>query len=84
MRQATAALVAETDAAEEAARLRQTIRWERMLDDAYAEHTERSRTAQERAEAVRQAAADAEQARLLREQILQAHPELAPYAQFKS
>ncbi|MEU8943469.1 hypothetical protein AB0C97_36355 [Streptomyces goshikiensis] len=77
----SATLAAEADAAEEAARLRQTIRWARMLDEAYTEHAERGRTAQEQAEAQRQAEADAEQVRILREQLLREHPELAAYAQ---
>ncbi|MFG2716218.1 hypothetical protein ACGFX2_37660 [Streptomyces goshikiensis] len=77
----SATLAAEAATAEEAARLRQTIRWARTLDEAYAEQTERGRTAQERAEAQRQAEADAEQVRILREQLLREHPELAAYAQ---
>ncbi len=77
----SATLAAEAEAAEEAARLRQTIRWARMLDEAYTEHAERGRTAQELAEAQRQAEADAEQVRILREQLLREHPELAAYAQ---
>ncbi|MFI9187124.1 hypothetical protein ACIGXG_33435 [Streptomyces goshikiensis] len=77
----SATLAAEAEAAEEAARLRQTIRWARMLDEAYTEHAERGRTAQEQAEAQRQAEADAEQVRILREQLLREHPELAAYAQ---
>ncbi|AYV32206.1 hypothetical protein EES41_36225 [Streptomyces sp. ADI95-16] len=77
----SATLAAEAQAAGEAARLRQTIRWARMLDEAYAEHAERSKTAQERTEAQRKAAADAAQVRMLREQLLREHPELGAYAQ---
>ncbi|MFD4924238.1 hypothetical protein ACFWNE_23460 [Streptomyces goshikiensis] len=77
----SATLAAEAEAAEAAARLRKTIRWARMLDEAYTEHAERGRTARELAEAQRQAEADAEQVRILREQLLREHPELAAYAQ---
>ncbi|MFD9469875.1 hypothetical protein [Streptomyces goshikiensis] len=77
----SATLAAEAEATEDAARLRQTIRWARMLDQAHVEHAERSRTAQEQAEAQRQAEADAEQVRILRQQLLREYPELAAYAQ---
>ncbi|MFE2170507.1 hypothetical protein ACFXB3_36415 [Streptomyces sp. NPDC059447] len=80
-RKATAALAAEIEAAGEAERLRQAIRWTRMLEDAYTEHAQRTQTAQERTEAERRAAADAAQVRLLRQQLLHEHPELAAYAQ---
>ncbi|MFD9411573.1 helix-turn-helix domain-containing protein [Streptomyces sp. NPDC059989] len=81
VQRATAGLMAEAETAQEAERLRQTIRWQRLLDDAYAEHAERNRTAQEQDEADRQADADAQQVRHLREQLLRQHPELAAYAQ---
>ncbi|WP_164495656.1 hypothetical protein [Streptomyces sp. ADI95-16] len=77
----SATLAAETETAEDAARLRQTIRWARMLDEAYTDHEERGRTAQELAEAQRQADSDAEQVRILREQLLREHPELEAYVQ---
>ncbi|MFD7560221.1 hypothetical protein ACFV9E_37695 [Streptomyces sp. NPDC059835] len=80
-RSATAALATEAEAAGEAERLRQAIRWTRMLEDAYTEHAQRTQTAQERTEAERRAAADAAQVRLLRQQLLREHPELAAYAQ---
>ncbi|MGW1770072.1 hypothetical protein ACWCQL_39270, partial [Streptomyces sp. NPDC002073] len=76
-----ARLTAEAEAAGEAARLRETIRWTRLLDDAHAEHARRGRTAHEQAEAHRQAAAEAEEVRGLRAQLLREHPELALYAQ---
>ncbi|MCX4546916.1 hypothetical protein [Streptomyces sp. NBC_01565] len=74
-------MAVEAETAQEAARLRQTVRWARMLDEAYAEHAERGKTAQEQAEADRQTAADAAQVRILREQLLRKHPELAAYVQ---
>ncbi|WP_405959388.1 hypothetical protein OG239_00280 [Streptomyces sp. NBC_00868] len=81
VQRATAGLVAEARAAEEAERLRQAIQWQRMLDNAYTEHAERTRTAQDQAEAEQQATADAKEVRRLREQLLRKHPELAAYAQ---
>ncbi|MEV7525870.1 hypothetical protein [Streptomyces sp. NPDC091371] len=80
-RLATAALADEAEAGGEAGRLRQAIRWTRMVDDAYTEHALRTQTAQERMEAERRAAADADQVRLLRQQLLLEHPELAAYVQ---
>ncbi|MEU9146581.1 helix-turn-helix domain-containing protein [Streptomyces sp. NPDC048349] len=79
--QATAGLRAEAEAVQEAERLRQAIRWQRMLDDAYTEHAHHTRTAEDRAEAERHAAAEAEEVQRLREQLLRAHPELAAYVQ---
>lgn len=81
IQQATAGLMAEAEAAQEAQRLRQTIRWQRMLDDAYTQHAQHTRTAEDQAEAERHAAAEAEEVRRLREQLLRQHPELAPYTQ---
>ncbi|MFD8984642.1 hypothetical protein [Streptomyces sp. NPDC059564] len=81
IQRATANLMDEAEAAQEAHRLRQAIRWERMLDDAHTEHAEKSRTAQDQAEAERRAAAAAQETHRLREQLLREHPELAPYAQ---
>lgn len=81
IQRATAGLMAEAEADQEAERLRQSIRWERLLDDAYTEHAEKSRTAQDQAEAERHAAATAQETHRLRKQLLREHPELAPYAQ---
>ncbi|MGW2996731.1 hypothetical protein ACWDA9_35165 [Streptomyces sp. NPDC001193] len=52
-----------------------------MLNDAHVEHTERSHSARDQAEAEQRAAAEAEEVRRLREQLRQEHPELAAYAQ---
>lgn len=73
--------MAEAEAAQEAERLRQAIRWQRMLDDAYTQYAEQTRTDQDQAEAEHLAAADAEEVRRLREQLLREHPELAAYTQ---
>lgn len=81
VQRATAGLMAEAAAAHEAERLRQAIRWQRMLDDAYTQHAEQTRTAEDQAEAEQLAAADAEEVRRLREQLLREHPELAAYTQ---
>lgn len=81
IKRATAGLMADVEAAQEATRLRQTIRWKHMLDEAYVEHAERTRTAHEQAETERHAAADAEETRRLREQLIREHPELAAYTQ---
>ncbi|MFJ7209782.1 hypothetical protein ACIQWR_40425 [Streptomyces sp. NPDC098789] len=78
---ATASLRAQADADTEAQRLRETIRWERMLEDAYEEHGEREQSHAERAERDRRRAEQAEETRLLREQLAREHPELAAYAQ---
>uniref|UniRef100_UPI002F90A24F hypothetical protein n=1 Tax=Streptomyces sp. NBC_01001 TaxID=2903713 RepID=UPI002F90A24F len=84
IQRATAGLVAEAETAQEAERLRQTIRWERMLDEAHAEHAERSRSAQDQTKAEQRAATEAEEVRRLREQLIREHPELAAYAQQQS
>ncbi|MFF4902574.1 hypothetical protein [Streptomyces sp. NPDC001068] len=59
--------------------------WIAMLEDAYGEHAGREReAAEERAqheEAVRQRLREAEESRLLREQLAREHPELAAYSQ---
>ncbi|MGW1770057.1 hypothetical protein ACWCQL_39195 [Streptomyces sp. NPDC002073] len=81
VQQLSARLTAGTEAAGEAARMRETISWTRLVDDAYAEHAQRRRTAQEQAQAHRQAVAEAAHVRALREQLLREHPELASYAQ---
>ncbi|MCB5170141.1 hypothetical protein LG634_35745 [Streptomyces bambusae] len=75
-----AKLEADAEAAGEAARLRQAIRWSRMLEAAYTEHDQRSQTAEQQAAAQRLAAAEAKQVHLLREQLVSQHPELAAYA----
>ncbi|MFE2129142.1 hypothetical protein [Streptomyces amritsarensis] len=49
-----------------------------MLDDAYEEHAERR---QSEAERDRRRAVEAEQTRLLREELARQHPELAAYSQ---
>ncbi|MGW1769581.1 hypothetical protein ACWCQL_36755 [Streptomyces sp. NPDC002073] len=76
-----ARLAAGAEAAGEAARLREAIRWSRLLDDAHAEHARRGRTALEQVEADRRAAVEAEEVRGLRAQLLREYPELALYAQ---
>ncbi|MFE2475312.1 hypothetical protein [Streptomyces sp. NPDC059389] len=78
---ATAGLIAKAETAQKAEQLRQAARWERMLNDAHAEHTERSRSARDQAEAEQHAADQAEEIRRLREQLRREHPELAAYAQ---
>ncbi|MEU9305932.1 hypothetical protein [Streptomyces sp. NPDC048269] len=57
---ATAGLIAEAKATQQAEQLRQTIQWQRMLNNAYTQHAQRTRTAQDQAEADRRAAAEAE------------------------
>ncbi|MFI8281318.1 hypothetical protein ACIGBH_42065 [Streptomyces sp. NPDC085929] len=84
IKRATAGLMNEVEAAQEAARLRQAIRWEHTLDDACTEDAERTRSAQEQAEAEQHAADDAEETRRLREQLIREHPELAAYAQLST
>ncbi|KPH98715.1 hypothetical protein OV450_5586 [Actinobacteria bacterium OV450] len=84
IQRATAGLVAEGEAAQEAERLRQAIRWERMLNEVHAEHTERSRSAQDQTVAEQYAAAEDEEVRRLREQLIWEHPELAANAQQQS
>ncbi|MGW8779827.1 helix-turn-helix domain-containing protein [Streptomyces sp. NPDC055796] len=81
IQRATAGLIAKAETAQKAEQLRQAARWERMLNDAHAEHTERSRSARDQAEAEQRAAAEAEEVRRLREQLRREHPELAAYAQ---
>nr|WSW48646.1 hypothetical protein OG296_36505 [Streptomyces sp. NBC_01001] len=55
-----------------------------MLDEAHAEHAERSRSAQDQTKAEQRAATEAEEVRRLREQLIREHPELAAYAQQQS
>ncbi|MFD7838863.1 hypothetical protein [Streptomyces sp. NPDC059761] len=52
-----------------------------MLDEAHAEHAERSRSAQDQTVAEQYAAAEDEEVRRLREQLISKHPELVAYAQ---
>ncbi|GLW03677.1 hypothetical protein Slala05_73070 [Streptomyces lavendulae subsp. lavendulae] len=78
---ATAHLLAETQTAQEAERLRHSIRWERMLNDAYTQHAEYTRTEQDHEETKQRAAATAAETHRLRQQLLRQHPELAPYTQ---
>ncbi|MGW2585411.1 hypothetical protein ACWCYZ_29535 [Streptomyces virginiae] len=78
---ATAALQAEAERAAHLERLRETVRWNEMVEEAYEEHVERRRSEVERAERERRRAAQAEETRLLREQMAREHPELAAYAQ---
>ncbi|MFE2553614.1 hypothetical protein ACFXGI_34540 [Streptomyces sp. NPDC059355] len=78
---ATAPLRAQRDTeyAVEAERARAAVRWNAMVDDAYAEHAERE-VAKDAVFRARRAA-EAEETRRLREQLAREHPELAAYAQ---
>ncbi|MFI6149965.1 hypothetical protein [Streptomyces sp. NPDC051109] len=52
-----------------------------MLDEAHAEHTKRSRTAQDQTESEQRTAAEDKEVRRLREHLMLKHPELAAFAQ---
>ncbi|MFG2754693.1 hypothetical protein [Streptomyces xanthophaeus] len=78
---ATASLRAQAQVEAEAERLRETVRWGRMVEAAYEEHAERQRSQAERVERERRRAAAAEETQRLREQMAADHPELAVYAQ---
>ncbi|MFJ6501658.1 hypothetical protein [Streptomyces virginiae] len=78
---ATAGLRAEMDAeyVAQAERAKAAAKWAQMLDDAYAEHSEREATKSAAVRARR--VAEVEETRRLREQLAWEHPELAAYAQ---
>lgn len=78
---ATAGLRAERDAeySAQAERAKAAAKWVLLLDDAYAEHAEREAAADAVLRARR--AAEVEETRRIREQLVRNHPELAVYTQ---
>ncbi|WP_319282376.1 hypothetical protein [Streptomyces ipomoeae] len=82
---ATAAAKARLDQEEARRREEAAVRWDALVEEAYAEHAEREWLAAEdrarREAAEERKAREAEERRLLQEQIRREHPELAAYSQ---